>query len=88
MYWLIIIAWVYVVSMMAISEALSSQGSVLGAVITFFLYGLLPLFILLYLLGIPVRRARQRTPSAPSESTPDGSSEAPGDAITAEREKP
>ena len=43
--YLVIIAWLYVVLMMALAEALSSQGSVLGAVFTFVLYGLLPLSI-------------------------------------------
>ena len=38
---LIAIAWLYVVLMMALAEALSSQGSVLGAVITLIFYGCL-----------------------------------------------
>jgi membrane protein implicated in regulation of membrane protease activity len=54
--YLIAIAWIYVVLMMAVAEALSTQGSVLGAVITFVLYGLLPLSILLYVMGSPMRR--------------------------------
>jgi mannose/fructose/N-acetylgalactosamine-specific phosphotransferase system component IID len=33
--YLIAIAWIYVVLMMAVAEALSSQGTVLGAVFTF-----------------------------------------------------
>ena len=37
----IAIAWMYVVLMMALAEALSPQGSVIGAVFTFLLYGAL-----------------------------------------------
>ena len=56
--YLVAIAWMYVVLMMAIAEALSSQGTVLGAVLTLLLYGLLPLSILLYIMGTPLRRRR------------------------------
>mgnify|MGYP000172644165 CR=1 FL=1 len=59
--YLVVIAWLYVVVMMAVAEALSSQGTVLGAVFTFLLYGLLPLSIVVYILGTPARkRARAR----------------------------
>ena len=86
--YLIAIAWMYVVLMMALAEALSSQGSVLGAFFTVVLYGLLPLGILLYILGTPLRRrarqaALQAEPAAAVPSAqPDGSSMAPGDAVT------
>ena len=40
--YLIVIAWTYVTLMMAVAEATSPLGTVLGAVITFALYGLLP----------------------------------------------
>jgi mannose/fructose/N-acetylgalactosamine-specific phosphotransferase system component IID len=45
--YIVAIGWVYVVLMMAVAEATSSQGTVLGAVFTFILYGLLPLGIVL-----------------------------------------
>jgi ABC-type transport system involved in cytochrome c biogenesis permease subunit len=54
--YLVAIAWIYVVLMMALAEASSPQGSVLGAVVTFVLYGVLPLSIVLYLMGSPARR--------------------------------
>lgn len=53
------IAWLYVAVMMAIAEATSSQGTVLGAFFTFVLYGLMPIGLLLYFMGTPARR-RQR----------------------------
>ena len=62
------IAWIYVVLMMSLVEALSPQGSVLGAVFTFLLYGVLPLGIVLYVMGTPARRrARARTEAPPPE---------------------
>lgn len=56
--YLVIIAWLYVTLMMAAAEATSSNGSVLGAVVTFVLYGLLPMVIVIYILDTP-RRKRQ-----------------------------
>ena len=53
------IAWLYVAFMMAVAEATSSQGTVLGAFLTFVLYGLMPIGLLLYFMGTPGRR-RQR----------------------------
>jgi len=54
--YLIVIAWTYVTLMMAIAEATSPVGTVLGAVITFGLYGVLPMGILVYILGTPSRK--------------------------------
>ncbi|WP_010458925.1 hypothetical protein [Acidovorax radicis] len=54
--YLIVIAWTYVTLMMAVAEATSPNGTVLGAVITFALYGLLPMGILVYILGTPSRK--------------------------------
>jgi hypothetical protein len=57
--YLVAIAWLYVAVMMAIAEATHSQGSILGAIITLLLYGVLPLLLVLYVMGTPMRR-RQR----------------------------
>ncbi len=54
--YLVVIAWLYVVLMAAVAEAVSSTGTVLGAIITFALYGLLPLSIVVYILGTPGRK--------------------------------
>jgi hypothetical protein len=54
--YLVAIAWLYVVVMMALAEALSPQGSVLGAFITLMLYGVLPVVVVLYIMGAPHRR--------------------------------
>ncbi len=59
--YLVAIAWLYVTLMMAIAEASAANGSVLGAIVTFMLYGLLPLSVVLYILATPARkRARRR----------------------------
>ena len=57
---LVALAWIYVVLMMALAEALSPNGTVLGAIFTFLLYGLLPLSIVLYVMGTPMRRSARR----------------------------
>ncbi|AMP04679.1 hypothetical protein [Collimonas pratensis] len=54
--YIVAIAWIYVVFMMAITEANAVAG-----VMTFLLYGVFPLTIVLYLMGTPKRkRNRQR----------------------------
>jgi mannose/fructose/N-acetylgalactosamine-specific phosphotransferase system component IID len=54
--YLVVIAWLYVVLMMAVAEATNSNGTVLGAIVTFVLYGLLPIALVVYLMGTPMRR--------------------------------
>ncbi|HMN91802.1 MAG TPA: hypothetical protein PKC60_01100 [Hydrogenophaga sp.] len=56
--YLVVIAWMYVVLMMAVAEATNATGTVLGAIVTFFLYGLMPLALVVYLMGTPQRRRR------------------------------
>lgn len=54
--YLVVIAWIYVALMMAVAEATASNGTVLGALVTFTLYGVLPLLLVMYLIGTPMRR--------------------------------
>ncbi|MCV2349593.1 hypothetical protein [Paucibacter sp. Y2R2-4] len=58
--YLIAIAWGYVALMMALAEATSSQGSILGAIVTLFLYGILPISIVMYILGSGPRKAARK----------------------------
>ena len=53
--YLIVIAWIYVVLMMAVAEATNTNGTVMGGIITFFLYGVAPAGLLAYLMGTPAR---------------------------------
>ncbi len=87
MLYIVPIAWLYVVVLMAVAEATSAQGTWLGAVITFVLYGLLPLGIVMYVLLSPARRKAARRKqqaderaadaSASSGDAPDGGGQAP-----------
>lgn len=76
--YLVVIAWLYVTLMMALAEAASPTGSILGAVITFALYGLLPLSIVIYIMGTPARKRRLRAARELAERsvTPDAGGEA------------
>lgn len=89
--YLVAIAWMYVVVMMAAVEATSPNGSVLGAFITLFFYGALPLSIVLYVMATPMRRrarlAAERVADARSSREPDGGGHAPGDPVTPERKE-
>ena len=54
--YLVIIAWMYVVLMMSVAEATNTNGTVLGAIVTFFLYGVGPAALVAYLMGTPARK--------------------------------
>lgn len=69
---LIAIAWMYVVLMVAVVEATASHGTVLGALITFFLYGVLPLGIVMYLMLSPARRSARRAADKADAAAGDG----------------
>lgn len=53
--YLIVIAWIYVVLMMAVAEATNTTGTVMGGIITFLMYGVGPAGLLVYLMGTPAR---------------------------------
>ncbi|WP_296448696.1 hypothetical protein [Rhodoferax sp. UBA5149] len=87
------IAWLYVALMMAVAEATNSNGTVLGAVITFFLYGAGPVALVVYLMGAPARRraikAREAAELADALSVqPDAGRHAAADAVTPVRKEP
>jgi hypothetical protein len=58
------IAWIYVALMMSVAEASSSNGTVLGALVTFVLYGLLPVALVVYIMGTPGRKRLLRAKAA------------------------
>jgi uncharacterized membrane protein len=94
--YLLAIGWMYVVAMMAAAEIASPNGSWLGALVTLLLYGLLPVSILLYILGAPMRakarRAREReallAPVSGGALQPDPRGHAAGDAVAAVGKEP
>ncbi len=69
--YIVALAWIYVVLMMAVAEATNSNGTVLGAIMTFVLYGVLPLSILIYLMRAP-QRARAAKAARAIENTAPG----------------
>ena len=86
------IAWIYVVLMVAVVEATSPRGTLLGAAFTLLLYGVLPLAIVGYLFLSPARqRARRAAEAAEAASAaaldPDDGGHAPGDAVAPERKE-
>ena len=99
---LVIIAWLYVVLMMAVAEATNTTGTVLGAFFTFVLYGALPVAIIVYIMRTPARRrARQAREEAAREAAmaagaaaqasalaPDQGGQAPADALAPVRKEP
>ncbi len=86
---LVAIGWMYVVLMMAAAEASSPNGTLLGALVTLVLYGVLPLSIVLYVMGSPARRRARRAAEAQAASDPpDGGGHAAGDPVAPEREEP
>jgi len=89
--YIIPIAWIYVTLMMSVAEANNTNGTLLGAIVTFILYGILPTALMVYLMGTPqrnkARKAReaewaQAVPAATDASTvkPDASNHAAGGA--------
>lgn len=74
--YLIVIAWIYVVLMMSVAEATNSNGTVLGALVTFVLYGVGPVVLVVYLMGAPARSKaiKRREAEARSKQAANGPS--------------
>lgn len=53
--YIIAIAWIYVVFMMAITEA-----TIVAGIMTFLLYGVLPVSIIVYIMGTGSRKRKRR----------------------------
>lgn len=81
---LIAIAWLYVALMMAVAEASSPIGSLLGAIVTFLLYGLGPVILLLYILGTPLRKKLRRLRDSDEEEIASGATAGPSPQPTKE----
>jgi uncharacterized membrane protein len=95
--YLVVIAWMYVAVMMAVAEANHPNGTLLGAVFTFLLYGVGPVALLIYLSRHPARRAARRRHEAeaaaaaatvPPSGAPDGGGEAPAEPVAPVRKEP
>jgi hypothetical protein len=96
--YIVAIAWMYVALMMAVAEATNTNGTVLGAIVTFILYGLLPISLVVYLMRSPGRKraikakeSRETQSIQPTSLDPNTASHAPTatqtDSIAPVREK-
>ncbi len=91
---LVVIAWLYVALMMAVAEATNTTGTLLGAVVTFLLYGVGPLALVVYLMRTPARRRARREreaaehAAAQASDAPDAGGETPADPVAPVRKEP
>lgn len=94
--YLIVIGWLYVALMMAVAEATNTTGSILGAVITFVLYGMVPVSLVIYFMLRPARKraikareaAEAAQQAAAASSQPDAGGETATDAVAPVRKEP
>lgn len=101
--WIVAIAWMFVVVLMSVAEAVNPDGTIIGAIFTFLFYGVGPLALVMYLLGTPMRRKAQRAAEAaeaaqalaasseaspPAGINPNTSSLPAGDTIASEGKEP
>jgi predicted membrane channel-forming protein YqfA (hemolysin III family) len=101
MLYLVALAWMYVVLMVAVAEALSPNGTAVGVAFTVIGWGVLPLSVVLYILSTPARRRARRAaqdaaeaqaaaaaaPQAVSGPQPDPGGHAAGDPVAPERKE-
>jgi hypothetical protein len=93
---LVVIAWLYVALMMAVAEATSPIGTVFGAILTFVLYGVAPVSLVVYIMATPARKraikAREAAElaqrQADASGEPDAGSEPAADAVAPVRKEP
>lgn len=94
--YIVVIGWLYVALMMSVAEAGNTNGTLLGAIVTFLLYGVGPVGLVVYLMLEPARKRRRKAAdaalrqaaSALASAQPDAGGEAAADAVAAVREKP
>jgi len=67
--YVIVIAWLYVALMMAAAEASHANGSLVGALFTFILYGLFPVALVIYVLKTPDRKKARLAKEAQEAQT-------------------
>ena len=93
--YLVVIAWLYVALMMAVAEATSPVGTIIGAFFTFVLYGAGPVALVVYIMDTPRRKkmikARETDELArraeAASSQPDAGGETAADLVAPVRKK-
>ena len=91
--YIVVIGWLYVASMMAVAEATNANGSLLGAIVTFILYGVGPVALVVYLMREPARKRRRKAAAladrtAAASAKPDAGGEAAADPVAPVRKEP
>lgn len=79
--YLVVIGWLYVVLMMSVAEASNTTGTLLGAIVTFFLYGLMPVALVVYLMRTPQRRKAIRLREAQENAADQNATSVPADSV-------
>jgi hypothetical protein len=93
--YLVVIAWLYVALMMAVAEANSPIGTIIGAFFTFVLYGAGPVALVVYVMDTPRRKkvikaraaAELAKRMAAASSQPDAGGETATDTVAPVRKK-
>ncbi len=86
--YIVAIAWMYVALMMAVAEATNTNGTVLGAIVTFILYGLLPVALVVYLMRSPGRKRAIKEKEAQEAQAAQKVQPHPTDTLTADSLQP
>ena len=90
--YIVVIGWLYVASMMAVAEATNANGTLLGAIVTFLLYGVGPIAWVVYLMREPARKRRRKAAAlaelaATTSDEPDAGGEAAAGPVTPVRKE-
>ena len=91
--YIVVIGWLYVASMMAVAEATNANGTLLGAIVTFILYGVGPVALVVYLMREPARKRRRKAAAlagltAAASAKPDAGGESAADPVAPMRKEP
>ena len=90
--YILVVGWLYVAMMMAVAEATNANGTLLGAIVTFLLYGVGPVALVVYLMREPARKRRRKAAAlaereAAASVQPDAGGEAAADAVAPVRKE-
>lgn len=87
---IVIIGWLYVSVMMAVAEATNTNGTLLGAVFTFVLYGAAPVALVAYILSTPARKRAMKARETAEQrlAEPDSGGETPAEPVAPVRKEP
>ena len=91
--YILVIGWLYVASMMAVAEATNANGTLLGAIVTFLLYGVGPVALVVYLMREPARMRRRKAAAlaermAAISAQPDAGGKTAADPVAPVRKEP